>query len=216
MKKVNLNKEKINVSSQQVLQALNTKKEFIITLDGQIKFEFEPNEIKIFQGRFPQAGMLGATPTLKSVLGEGYIVKFDSQNNLFEINCAGAWQRIATFNVENATYEDAGEGINEFDDKELEDMGWHATEFDVSYRQIVEVIESSGCDMLMLCSEIEEGETYFFNGLGFVEDMECVRTKVREYIVTQINEKLVNAKEFSKEYLEDDHYEALEYFNIAI
>jgi len=213
MKKFNLNKEKIYVSSFDVLKALNLKKEFIITLDGQLKFDFKDDELIIFKGSFPPNGLLGSTPTLKSVLGDGYIVKL--VDNQFEINCAGAWQRVSDFNIVNAVYEDAGEGINEFDDKELEQIGWYATDFDITYRDIVNVIEQSECDMILLCSEIDE-DYYLFNGLAFINDIECARDRVRDFVITKINNKLSNDSLYKRDELNDDQLEALEYFNLLI
>ena len=212
MKKVNLYLQRINVSSGDVLKALNAKKEFVILLDGSVSFELDTDEFIIFRGSFPQTSPMMAPPTLQSVLGDGYIVKFIE--NQFEINCAGAWQRIVAFNIDKATYEDGSEGINEIDDDEIEEIGWHATEFDIRYRDLVFVIEER-CDMLLVCNEIEDAKAYMFHGLGFIKDIDCARKYVREYAVEIITEKLHNESEYALHLLSGDQLEALEYFGIT-
>ena len=212
MTKVNLYLQRVYVSSADVIKALNSGSEFTILLDGSVNFEPRESDFIIFKGSFPKASMIGTPPTLQSVLGDGYIVTFS--DNKFEINCAGAWQKIVSLNLHNATYEDGAEGINEFDDEELEDIGWHATEFDVKYRDLVFVIEER-CDMLLVCNEINEGKTYMFHGLGFIHDMNCARTHTREYVVEIINDKLANDSAFALSNLSADQLEALEYFGIT-
>ena len=211
MKKINLYREKIYIKTADILQALNSKKEFVITIDGDVKFEFDNNEIIIFKGEFPKTNLLLQPPTLKSVLGDGYIVKL--KDNMFEINCMGAWQRIYKFNINNATYDDGGEGINEFDDEELEDIGWYATDFDINYRTLVDIIEKN-CNMVLLCNEIDDGDNYIFNGLGFVKDMECARTTIKEFVIKEIKDKLSNDSEYKRETLDKSQLKALKYFNI--
>lgn len=212
MTKVNLYLQRVYVSSADVIKALNSGKEFVILLDGSVSFEPSEKDFIVFKGAFPKASMIGTPPTLQSVLGDGYIVNF--VDNKFEINCAGAWQKIVSLNLHNATYEDGAEGINELDDEELEDIGWHATEFDVKYRDLVLVIEER-CDMLLVCNEIEDGKVYMFHGLGFVHDINCARTHVREYVVEIINDKLANDPSYEIKSLTNDQLEALEYFGIT-
>jgi len=128
------------------------------------------------------------------------------------IKAAAAWKEILNLNIRHCDYDDSsGDGIALFADKELELMGWHATEFDIEYRDMVTVIESA-CEGILLC--IEQEEPYQFSGLGFIFDIMCARTRVREFCIESIQDKLQNDSLFSQENLSDDEREAAEFFGV--
>ena len=174
--------------------------------------DFDGSEIIIFKGSFPQSTMM-TPPTLKSIMGMEYIVDFE--DNKFIVNCAGAWQSIEKYNILHSTYVDASEGIQEFDDEELEQMGWYAIDFEITYRELADIIESS-CDMFMLCSEIQEGKQYMFSGLAFVNDIECAREKAREHIKQKITTLLKEDTQYSHDSLDIEQLKALVYFDIKV
>lgn len=209
MKKFNLFKEIIVVTKSDFLHALNSAKRFAIRYDGQIVFEpFAPDLISIYEGSVTPNSPLSTNLSrpLTAMLGDNYRVVEDDERIL--IKASGAWQSIISFNQRRALYDDTtGDGIAEFSDKPLEDMGWHATEFNIGYRDIVEQFEHQ-CEGVLLC--IEQEEPYQFSGLGFVFDLEHARKVGLEYCVKTIKEKIANDDDFAT--LSDDEEEAAEFF----
>jgi hypothetical protein len=211
MKKFNLFKEIIVVAKSDFLYALNSAKPFAIAYNGEIVFEpFAPDLISIYEGSITPNSPLStnlARP-LTAMLGENYRVVEDDDRIL--IKASGAWQSIIGYNQKRALYDDtSGDGIAEFSDKPLEDMGWHATEFNIGYRDIVEQFEMQ-CEGVLLC--IEQEEPYQFSGLGFVFDLESARKIGFDYCVKTIKEKIENDEDFST--LTEDEKEAAEFFKI--
>lgn len=209
MKKFNLFKEIIVVPKSDFLQAVNSAKKFAIRYDGKIVFEpFEPNLISVYEGSVPPVSPLSpnlARP-ISEMLGKDYRVVEDDDRIL--IKASAAWQNIIGYNRLRALYDDTtADGIDRFSDQQLEDMGWHVTEFHVPYRDIVEQMEAK-CDGLILC--IEQEEPYQFSGLGFVFDMEHARKVTFDYCADMIKEKIANDEEFST--LSDDEAEAADFF----
>jgi hypothetical protein len=209
MKKFNLFKEIIVVSKSEFLHAANSSKTFAITYNGKIVFEpFESDLISIYQGSVPALSPLSTTLSrpISSMLGDNYRVVEDDDRIL--IKASGAWQNIISYNQKRALYDDTtGDGIAEFSDKTLEDIGWHATEFSISYREIVEQFEEK-CDGILLC--IEQEEPYQFSGMGFVSNLKQAQEIAFEYCVTAIKYKLENDEDFAT--LTDDEEEAAEFF----
>lgn len=209
MKKFNLFKEIIVVPKSDFLHALNSAKRFAITYNGKVVFEpFAPDLITIYEGSVTPNSPLSTNLSrpLTAMLGDSYRVVEDDERIL--IKASGAWQSIIAFNHLRALYDDTtGDGIAEFSDKALEDMGWHATEFNIGYRDIVEQFESE-CEGVLLC--IEQEEPYQFSGLGFVFDLEHARRIGFEYCAAAIKEKIANDDDFAT--LSDDEEEAAEFF----
>lgn len=211
MKKFNLFKEIIVVNTNDFLRAVNASKKFAISYKGEIVYPpFESSLITIFEGSIPLLSPLSTdlSRPISTMLGNNYRIVEDDDRLL--IKASGAWQSIIGYNQKRALYDDtSGDGIAEFSDKALEDMGWHATEFNIAYRNIVEKIEEK-CDGILLC--IEQEEPYQFSGLGFVFDLEHARKIGVEYCVEMIKEKLANDPDFAT--LTDDEAEAAEFFKV--
>lgn len=213
MKKFNLFKEIIVVPKSDFLQAVNSAKKFAIRHSGEIVFEpFAPSLITVFEGSVPPVSPLStnlARP-ISEMLGSNYKIVEDDERIL--IKASGAWQSIIGFNRPRALYDDTtADGIDRFSDQQLEDMGWHATEFHIPYRDIVEELEHK-CEGTVLC--IEQEEPYQFSGQGFITDLEKAREIVFAYCVEIIKDKLANDPEFSR--LSDDEKEAALYFKIPL
>lgn len=211
MKKFNLFKEIIVVPKSDFLLAANSAKKFAIRYDGKIVFEpFEPNLIAIYEGSVPPVSPLSpnlARP-INEMLGKNYKIVEDDDRLL--IKASAAWQDIIGFNRLRALYDDTtGDGIAEFSDKALEQMGWHATEFNIQYRDIVELFERE-CDGVLIC--IEQEEPYQFSGLGFIFDLEHARKIALDYCTRTIQDKMANDEDFST--LTDDETEAAEFFHL--
>ncbi|MBA3025972.1 MAG: hypothetical protein FP820_06115 [Sulfurimonas sp.] len=216
MKKFNLFKEIIVVQKIDLLKAINTSKEFAITISGEIKHEpYASNDIFVFQGKHApaQSGILTpkAAPSIAEILGKNYQIVEDDDRVL--IKAFSNWQELIRINTPRASYDDTtGDGVSEFSDKILESIGWHATEFSINYRSLVEEIEEK-CEGILLC--IEQESPYQFSGLGFIKDNEQAQSVLFEYCKNKIKEMMSNDALYEEENLTDDELEAVEFFKLA-
>ncbi len=209
MKKFNLFKEIIVVQRNDLLRALNSNKRFAISYSGDVVFEpFEANLISIYEGSIPPVSPLASNLArpLSDILGSNYRIVEDDDRIL--IKATAAWQSIIGFNRLRALYDDtSGDGIAEFSDKTLETIGWHATEFNIQYRDIVDQFEEK-CEGILIC--IEQEEPYQFSGLGFIFELEAAQKLAFDYCANIIKDKIANDKDFAT--LSDDEEEARDYF----
>jgi len=216
MKKFNLFNEIIIANRQELLNAINSQKEFGITTEGKIVFApFEEREILIYQGKHTptqtSALMPQKAPSLTEILGNNYQVVEDYDRVL--IKAFSNWQELIKVNTPRASYDDTtGDGVSEFSNSDLEDIGWNATEFNITYRELVEVLEEK-CDGTLLCIEQEE-PSYQFSGLGFLAD----DTQAKELLLTYCQEKITKMMQedplYAKDKLSDDEEEAAEFFGL--
>lgn len=211
MKKFNLFKEIIVLGRSDFMNAINANKKFAITHEGKIEFEpFSPTMIAIFEGSITPPSPLSTNlqRPLSEMLGKEYRIVEDEDRIL--IKASPAWQNIIGYNRLRALYDDTtADGIDKFADKELEQIGWHATEFNITYREIVEQFENL-CDGTIIC--IEQEEPYQFSGLGFVSNIEQTRKVAFDFCVSTIKEKLENDPDFAT--LSDDEAEAAQFFKV--
>lgn len=212
MKKFNLFKEIIVVERSDLLHALNSHKKFAISYNGEVVYEPFPNDlISIYEGSIPPISPLSTNLSrpITEILGKEYRIVEDDDRIL--IKASGAWQKIIGFNRLRALYDDtSGDGIAEFSDKTLEMVGWHATEFHILYRELVDLFEKE-CEGILLC--IEQEEPYQFSGLGFIFELEVAQKLGFEYCANIIKNKISHDEEFAT--LSDDEEEAAEYFKIV-
>lgn len=206
MKKFNLFNEIITADKSSLLQAINTSKVFGINTNGEIKYEpFDDKEILIYKGR-PEI-----VENFTKVLGKNYQLVEDEQRVL--IKAFSNWQELIGVNTPRASYDDTtADGVAEFSDKNLEDIGWHATEFNIDYRTLVEVLEEN-CDGTILC--IEQEDPYQFSGLGFLYDDKQAKETLFNYCQTKIKDMIDNDPDFKREELSDDEEEAAQFFNLV-
>jgi len=205
MTKFNLFQEIIIVNKPSLLNAINSAKTFGINIYGDIVFEpFKEKEILIYKGK----------PTIitdfTKILGKNYQLVEDEERVL--IKAFSNWQEIININTSRASYDDTtADGVAEFSCKKLEDIGWQVTEFDMRYRELVELIEEK-CEGVLLC--IEQEEPYQFSGLGFIANDEEAEKIMFEYCQTYIKKCLENNEDFKQDMLDDDQLEALEFFKL--
>lgn len=216
MKQFNLFKEIIVVNKSELLKAINSNKEFGITIEGKIISEnTEERHIYIFKGRpsIPAPSTLMANPkpaSIESMFGNNYKVVEDEDRVL--IKAGGNWQELIKINVPSADYDDTtGDGVAEFTDKIMENIGWHATEFDIKYRELVETLEKS-VEGTLFC--IENEEPYQFSGMGFISNIEEAQTYLYNYCREIAKEKMENDPLFAVDELSDDEEEAAKYFKL--
>ena len=212
MKKFNLLKEIIIVDKNELLQAINSQKEFGIKLDGSITYT-PHRDIVIYKGKHTPKQVSLAPPkplSIEELLGHEY--KMVENEGKIGIKAANAWREIVKFNYDLAMYDDTtNDGIAEFSNKKLENIGWYADEFEISYRELVDVMEER-CAGVLLC--IEQDEPYQFSGLGFIDDpKKCYETLYR-YAKEKILSKIETDELYKVENLSDDEKEAAEFFGI--
>jgi len=215
MKKFNLFKEIIIVDAKELLTAINTTKEFAITIKGEVKYPpFAEKEIFIYQGEYtPQAtnAIIPTKPkTLAEILGNNYQIVEDDERVL--IKAFANWQELIKVNMPRASYDDTtGDGVDKFANEALEDIGWHATDFEISYRELVEVLERE-CSGTLLC--IEQEEPYQFSGLGFLDDDAEAQKVLFAYCQEKIKKMIEENPLYKKENLSDDEEEAAKFFQL--
>ncbi|WP_373072330.1 hypothetical protein [Sulfurimonas sp.] len=212
MKKFNLFNEIIVANKTNLLNAINSNKPFSIDIEGNINFEPFDERAVIFKGTLDKQSTNPLNPSaplsLDSMFGSGYQIVEDGDRAL--IKAFSNWQSIIGFNADNASYDDTtADGVAEFSNKDLEEIGWHATEFDINYRTLVEVLENE-CDGILLC--IEQEEPYQFSGLGFLSDNDHAKTVMYNYCQNEVKKLMAEDEHFAKENLEDDELEAAEFF----
>lgn len=216
MKKFNLFKEIIIVDKSSLLKAVNSSKLFGISTQGEIKYEpFSEREILVYRGRHTPAPTSALMPkpavSLTTMLGKNYQVVEDDERLL--IKAFSNWQELIGVNTPRASYDDTtGDGVAEFSDKELEKIGWHATEFSINYRVLVELLEEK-CEGTLLC--IEQEEPYQFSGLAFLDDNPHARALMFEYCQGEIKKVMEQNPLYKKENLSDDELEAAEFFELV-
>ncbi|MEA2091259.1 MAG: hypothetical protein U9O83_02705 [Campylobacterota bacterium] len=196
MKKFNLFNEIIKVDRVEFEKAVKSDKVFAITTDAKIIYE-DFNTALIYKG--------------KGKPEKNYQVVDD--NDVVLIKAFSNWQELITINTPLASYDDTtADGVAEFSNSELEDIGWHATEFDVDYRTLVELLEEK-CDGTILC--IEQADPYQFSGLGFLGDNKQAKKVMFEYCQTKAKDMMKNDHDFKKENLTDDELEAAQFFKVV-
>jgi len=216
MKKFNLFNEIIIANRQALLNAINAQKEFGITYKGEIVFApFQEKEILIYQGKHTPAQTSALTtpklPSLAEILGNNYQLVEDEERVL--IKAFSNWQELIKINTPRASYDDTtGDGVSEFSNAALEDIGWNATEFNIAYRELVEVLEEQ-CEGTLLCIEQKE-PSYQFSGLGFLADDKQAQEVLFNYCKEKIKKMMQEDPLYTKEKLSDDEEEAAEFFTL--
>jgi len=215
MKKFNLLKEIIVVLRTDLLKAINTNKEFAINYKGEVVMPpYAEKEIFIFKGKAeaPKASALSVPKpqTIAQILGNNYKVVEDEGRVL--IKAAGNWQELIGINTPNSDFDDTtADGVAEFADKEMEQIGWYGDEFNIDYREMVEELEDKA-EGVTLC--IEQEEPYQFSGLGVIFDTEGARKILFDFCQTKAKEKIENDPDFAIDNLTDDEEEAAEFFKL--
>jgi len=215
MRTFNVAKEKIKVDKSLLMPAINSAKEFAITIDGEVLYPpYSDSAIYIYKGAIAPittTGISGVKPMkLGELFGVGY--KIEEQESIVLFDVSNAWNVIVPRNLENATFEDTtSDGIMDLYDEELEEMSWHGVEWGVTNREISDMIEAK-CEGTLFCYHTES--PFMFSALVYVDDMACARQKVKEMIVTVIKEKLADDPEFAQETLSEDEKEAAVFFGV--
>ncbi|MDZ7819279.1 MAG: hypothetical protein U5K55_12050 [Aliarcobacter sp.] len=208
MKKINIKDLELNIDITQILNLYASKAPIIIDVDGKI-YNNE-NDVKkkavIYKNiDVKQMSSMLDAKAIASTLFADY--KPTITGAICKIKPVSNWQNIIDMNKENMLYFDhQSDGVEMFEDKELEDYGWNASALEINYREISEFIEDS-CEGVLLCYDNE----IQFSGFVIVENIEDTKVKVKEYIANKAKQ---NIKEGILDIEDDDVIEALELFGI--
>ncbi len=213
MKKFNVLKEIIVILRSDLTKAINTNQEFAINYRGEVVTPpYADKEIFVFKGKAqaPKVTALSMPKpqTIAEILGTNYKVVEDEGRIL--IKAAGNWQELININMPNTDYDDTtADGVAEFADKEMENIGWHGDEFGIGYREMVEELEAK-TDGIVLC--VEQEEPYQFSGMGFFFNIPQAKEILYDFCQTKAKEKIATDPEFAVDNLTDDEEEAAEFF----
>ena len=205
MKKFNLFNEIITAKTSEIKQAIDSGEKFAINSDGEILTrDLKEGDIIIYSG----------TPDKDKEIEKAFGPKYQivvSEDRVL-IKAFSNWQEIIALNTPLASYDDTtADGVAEFSDKELEEIGWQATEYNITYRELVEILEEK-VEGVTLC--IEQEEPYQFSGFGFITNNAQAKDVMYAYCKEIVKDKLENDDDFKEEYLEDDQLEAKEFFGL--
>lgn len=209
MKEINIKNLQINFEISQILDFINEKKEFEIDIFGTIseKNSTSKKTPLIFQGQIEPNSMLDLPQIIANGFGNNYKPQVNA--NSCTLIPVGAWQSIIDLNQSRMSYFDhQTDGVEVFEDKVLEEIGWHAIPFNINYRQISAYLEAS-CEGTFVFYD----NGMHFNGFVILDDINDAKEKMTTYVVNEINNKIANG-EIDTNDLDDDQEESLAFFNI--
>lgn len=189
MNEINIKDLKINFEISQILDFINQKKEFEIDVLGNIapSNTLEKTSALIFRGTIQnEHNLLDLPQLIANGFGRNYKPVVDA--NSCTLTPLGAWQDIIALNQGRMSYFDhQTDGVEVFEDKALEDIGWNAIPLDITYREITEHIEQS-CEGTFLF--YDNGMN--FNGFVILNDLNDVEQKMTQFIKEVLNNKIEN------------------------
>ncbi len=208
MENIDIKNISVTVNIPDVLNAISTKSFFEIDINGKfyLNTQAEVTMPIVFKSKPIEnsAAIVDSAVVVKEIFKEYRPV---INGAICKIKPLIAWQQVIDLNKGKMLYFDhQSDGVEIFEDKELEDMGWEATALDITYREIAEHIEKSCSGALVFYDNGTQ-----FNGFVIAKDIEEVRQKVKSFIVARIEEKM-NNDEIDRD--DDDVCDALSFFGI--
>ena len=208
MRKINIKDLEINIDITHILNLYASENSIIIDVDGNVYTKLEEVKKKAVIYKNMNVSQLSSMLDAKAIASQLFAdYKPTITGTICKIKPVSHWQNIIDLNKENMLYFDhQSDGVELFEDKELEDYGWNASALDINYREISEFIEEF-CEGVLLCYDNE----IQFSGFIIVDDVNDVKIKVKKYIINKTKE---NIKEQTIDIEDDDVIEALEFFGI--
>ena len=208
MKKINIKDLELDIDITYILNLYASKTPILIDVDGNVYTKLEEVKKKAVIYKNMNVSQLSSMLDAKAIASQLFTdYKPNIVGTICKIKPLSNWQNIIDLNKENMLYFDhQSDGVEMFEDKELEDYGWNASALEINYREISEFIEES-CDGVLLCYDNE----IQFSGFVIVDDVNDVKQKVKEYIINKAKE---NIKEQLIDIEDDDVIEALEFFGM--
>ncbi len=210
MNQINIKDLDVKIDITNILNAVTLNKEVLIDINGKVYVDEEcPSSMPIIFKLSAQekvSSLLDVKAIVANIFKDYKPTVIGTICNLKPIM---AWQEIIFLNQPKMLYFDhQSDGVELFEDKEVEDYGWHAVACDISYREITEFIESNCAGTFVFYdNEIQ------FNGFVMVDDLEDTKVKVKSFIIDKIKEKLED-EEIDID--DSDVQESLEYFGIKV
>jgi hypothetical protein len=210
MKNIDIKSVELSINLPEILNAIASKAFFEIDINGRIYINerAKTNMPIIFRHKQTQdtITIMDANALVKHLLKD-----FNPTINagICKIKPLIAWAQVIELNRDRMLYFDhQSDGVELFEDKELEDMGWEATALDISYRQLCEHIENTceGC-LVFYDNDIQ------FNGFVIANDIKEVRLSVKTFIIQTIQNKIQNDELDTEDY---DVSEALAFFGVNV
>ncbi len=208
MKKINIKDLELNIDITHILNLYASQTPIIIDVDGNIYTKIEEVQKKAIIYKNTELKQLASILDAKAIASALFAdYKPTITGTICKIKPVSNWQNIIDLNKENMLYFDhQSDGVELFEDKELENYGWNASALDINYREISEFIEEF-CEGVLLCYDNE----IQFSGFVIVDDVNDVKIKVKEYIINKTKE---NIKEQTIDIEDDDVLESLDFFGI--
>ena len=208
MKKINIKDLELNIDITHILNLYASKTPIIIDVDGNIYTKLEDVQKKAVIYKNMQTKQLSSMLDAKAIASALFAdYKPTISGTICKLKPVSNWQNIIDMNKENMLYFDhQSDGVEMFEDKELEDYGWNSSALEINHREISEFIEEF-CEGVLLCYDNE----IQFSGFVIVDDVKDVKQKVKEYIINKTKE---NIKSESIDIEDDDVIESLEFFGI--
>lgn len=208
MKKINIKDLELNIDITHILNLYASQTPIIIDVDGNIYTKIEEVQKKAIIYKNTELKQLASILDAKAIASTLFAdYKPTITGTICKIKPVSNWQNIIDLNKENMLYFDhQSDGVELFEDKELEDYGWNASALDINYREISEFIEEF-CEGVLLCYDNE----IQFSGFVIVDNINDVKIKVKEYIINKTKE---NIKEQTIDIEDDDVLESLDFFGI--
>lgn len=208
MKKINIKDLELNIDITHILNLYASKTPIIIDVDGNIYTKLEDVRKKAVIYKNMQTKQLSSMLDAKAIASALFAdYKQTISGTICKLKPVSNWQNIIDMNKENMLYFDhQSDGVEMFEDKELEDYGWNSSALEINHREISEFIEEF-CEGVLLCYDNE----IQFSGFVIVDDVNDVKQKVKDYIINKTKE---NIKSESIDIEDDDVIESLEFFGI--
>ena len=208
MKKINIKDLELNIDITYILNLYASKTPIIIDVDGNIYTKLEEVQKKAVIYKNMQTKQLSSMLDAKAIASALFAdYKPTISGTICKLKPVSNWQNIIDMNKENMLYFDhQSDGVEMFEDKELEDYGWNSSALEINHREISEFIEEF-CEGVLLCYDNE----IQFSGFVIVDDVKDVKQKVKEYIINKTKE---NIKEQTIDIEDDDVLESLDFFGI--
>ncbi len=208
MRKINIKTIELNIDIVQILNLCNVKTTIFIDIDGNVYTDETQIKNKAIIFKSDSSKKLSSLLDAKAIALEHFSAyKPVITGTICKIKPLQNWQNIIGLNTTTMLYFDhQSDGVEIFEDEELESHGWQASALDINYRDISDFIEEN-CEGTLLCYDNE----IQFNGFVVSDDIENIRNQVKEFIINKTKENISNDE---LELDDEDVIEAFEYFGI--
>ena len=194
----------VTVDIKDLMNALSSEKSFLIDISGNILLNNDDKSIVIMfkSDERDKISLITDTNTIiLNLFKTGY--KPSIKDNKCILKPIGAWLKIVELNKENHLYFDhQSDGIELFEDKQIEEFGWFSSALEINHRKIASFIEENTQGTFVFFDN-----DIIFNGFVISKDINECRAQVKDFIIKSINKEILD--------LDDaEVIESLEFFKI--